>query len=257
MNTHKPRVIPVLLLKDKGLIKTKKFNKPVYIGNPTNAIRVFNEKYVQEIALLDIEVSKKNNSPDFSSLELIGTEAFFPLAYGGGIKTKEDAIRVIKLGFEKVVVNAECIQRKEIISEISAITGSQGVVVCVNILKTLTGSYQLYNHISEKRSKINLVEYIRDIESRGAGELIIQSVDRDGMMNGYDVRLINMVASATSIPVIALGGAKDISDFVAAVKAGASAVAAGSMFVFHGPHKAVLISYPSRDELKREFYQKI
>jgi len=257
MNTCRPRVIPVLLLKNRGLVKTRKFKDPVYVGNPTNAIKVFNEKYVQEIVLLDIGASKNQKGPDYPTLESIGSEAFFPLAYGGGITSVDAAQRILRIGFEKVVLNNSALSNPALIEDISSQTGSQSVVVCVNVTKTITGAYQVYNHLTGGIIKQDIIEYIKKIERLGAGEIIIQAVDRDGTMTGYDTRLIQRVSSAADVPVIALGGAKDISDFVLAVKAGASAVAAGSMFVFHGLHRAVLISYPSKDELKREFYQKM
>ena len=257
MNTHKPRVIPVLLLKNRGLVKTRKFKDPIYIGNPTNAVKVFNEKYVQEIVLLDINASKDQKEPDYPALASIGSEAFFPLAYGGGITSVEIAQKILRIGYEKVVLNNSALSQPSLIRDISSQTGSQSVVVCVNVTKTITGAYRVFNHVTGGTIKQDLVEYIKDIERLGAGEIILQAVYLDGMMTGYDSQLIQRVSSAVTIPVIALGGAKDISDFVSAVKAGASAAAAGSMFVFQGPHRAVLISYPSRDELKREFYQKL
>jgi len=257
MIAHKPRVIPVLLLKNRGLVKTRKFNDPIYIGNPTNAIKVFNEKAVQEIVILDIDASKKQKEPDYSAIESIGGEAFFPLAYGGGITSVESAQRILRIGFEKVVLNNSALTQPSLIKEISSQTGSQSVVVCVNVTKTITGGYRVYNHVTGGIIKQDLVEYVREIERLGAGEIIIQAVYLDGMMTGYDTQLIKRVSSAVTLPIIALGGANGISDFVLAVKAGASAVAAGSMFVFQGPHRAVLLSYPSRDELKREFYQKL
>lgn len=257
MITYKPRVIPVLLLKNRGLVKTRQFKDPVYVGNPTNAVRVFNEKYVQEIVLLDIETSKGGNAPDYSSLEFISSEAFFPLAYGGGVQSVEVALKTLHLGFEKVVLNTTAIEHPSLIRDISSVTGRQSLVVCVNVIKTITGGYRVYAHKTGKKTNLDLIDYIEQIEALGAGEIILQSVNLDGTMKGYDTTVINLVSSLVSIPVIALGGAKGIPDFVSAIKAGASAVAAGTMFVFHGPHRAVLISYPSRDELKREFYQKI
>lgn len=257
MNTHKPRVIPVLLLKNRGLVKTRKFKDPVYIGNPTNAVKVFNEKYVQEIVLLNIDASKNQKEPDYPALASICSEAFFPLAYGGGITSVESAQKILRIGFEKVVLNNVALSQPSLIKDISSQTGSQSVVACVNVTKKITGAYRVYNHVTGGTIKEDLVEYVKEIERLGAGEIIIQDVYQDGMMTGYDTRLIQKVSSAVTIPVIALGGAKDISDFAPAVKAGASAVAAGSMFVFQGPHRAVLISYPSRDDLKSELYEKL
>lgn len=252
-----PRVIPVLLLKNQGLVKTRQFRNPVYVGNPTNAVKVFNEKFVQEIVILNIGVSKDHQEPDYRTLKSISNEAFFPLAYGGGITSAEVARKILRIGFEKIVLNHAVLTNPALIQEISLQSGSQSVVVCVNVTKTITGAYRIFNHVTGGIVKQDLLEYVKNLERMGAGEIIIQAVYRDGMMSGYDTGLIHLVSSAVTIPVIALGGAKSIPDFVSAVNAGASAVAAGSMFVFQGPHRAVLISYPSKDELKREFYQNI
>ena len=237
MIRSRPRVIPVLLLKNRGLVKTRQFRDPSYVGNPVNAIRVFNEKYVQELALLDIGILKESTSPDLSFLENVAGEAFFPLAYGGGVRSPDTALSILRSGFEKIILNSSIIENHSLIHDIAAITGSQSVVACVNISLTLTGSYRVYNHLTGKALKIDAIEYIREIESAGAGEIILQAVNQDGTMKGYDIRLINEVTKELRIPVIALGGAKGIPDMVSAVKAGASAVAAGSMFVFHGPHR--------------------
>jgi len=247
---NKTRVIPVLLLRGKGLVKTVKFKDPKYIGDPINSVRIFNEKEVDELVFLDISATPEGRGPDFELLADIAGEAFMPMAYGGGITKLEQVQRIFALGFEKVVINTGGYAAPQLIRESAAIYGSQSIVGCVDVRRTLLGRYELSSHGGRTKQSIGLKEHAQELERLGAGEIIVNAVDRDGTQSGYDLKLIREVSSAVSVPVVACGGASSIEDFVAAVhQGGASAVAAGSFFVFVGPHRAVLINYPARAEL--------
>lgn len=250
----KNRVIPVLLLHDQGLVKTVKFKKPTYIGDPINAVHIFNDKMVDELVFLDIDASKENREPDFEILKDIANECFMPLGYGGGIKNVTQATRVLNTGFEKVILNTEAYKNPGLISDIAKETGNQSVVVSLDITKDLWGNYKIYSHTGQKLKNKSPVEWAKYFEKLGAGEIIVNAVHRDGTMEGYDLDLIRQITEVTSIPVIASGGAGNLDDFYKAINEGnASAVAAGSMFVFHGPHRAVLINYPEYKELTKLF----
>lgn len=224
------------------------------MGDPINAVKIFNEKEVDEILLLDIDASRQGEGPNFNLLERIGKEAFMPMSYGGGIRNLEDVCKVLSSGFEKISLNSEVLKNMDIITEISNIYGSQSVVVSIDVKKNILGKYNVFNYLTSKVTKIDPVKYAVEVENKGAGEILINSVDRDGMMLGYDLDIIRSISEKVNIPVIALGGAGKIQDFVDCVKIGkASAVSAGSMFVFQGIHKAVLITYPDRNELERAF----
>ncbi|KRI01754.1 AglZ/HisF2 family acetamidino modification protein [Curvibacter sp. PAE-UM] len=249
---NKTRVIPVLLLRGKGLVKTVKFKDPKYIGDPINSVRIFNEKEVDELVFLDITATPEGRGPDFDLLADIAGEAFMPMAYGGGITTLEQVQRIFALGFEKVVIDAAAYASPQLIRDAVAIYGSQSIVGCVDVRRTLLGRYELCSHAGKTRQQVGLKEHVVELERLGVGEIIVNAVDRDGTQSGYDLKLIREVSAAVSVPVVACGGASGIDDFVAAVQeGGASAVAAGSLFVFVGPHRAVLINYPARAELAR------
>lgn len=237
------RVIPSLLLKGNGLVKSVQFKKEKYIGDPINTIRLFNDKEADELVVLDIDATV-NHSINFELLSRINKEAFMPLAYGGGIKTLDEVKRIINLGYEKIVLNTAAINNPNLIENTAKVCGSQSTVVCIDVKKTILGKYKVFQHLNKKTLDINPVDWARRIEELGAGEVILHSVDMDGTFSGYDTNLIKQVASNITIPLVALGGAATVDDFSKAFIAGASAVAAGSMFVYHGPHKAVLISYP-------------
>jgi cyclase len=246
------RVIPVLLLSGKGLVKTVKFKRPCYIGDPINSVRIFNEKEVDELLFLDITATTEGRGPDFELLANIAGEAFMPMAYGGGIKTMDDVSRIFSLGFEKVIINTASYMSPQIIQDAVGRYGSQSVVCCIDVKRSLFGGTVVVSHAGKKRQPHGLVEHATNLQQLGVGEIIVQSVDRDGTFSGYDCETVSRVSAAVSIPVIACGGASSLEDFALAIKtAGASAVAAGSMFVYMGPHKAVLISYPSRSDLSR------
>ena len=244
------RVIPILLIKNKGLYKGIRFKNHKYVGDPINAVKIFNEKEVDELVILDIEASKKNKSFSFEHIKDIVSEAFMPVAFGGGIWSLETARQLFHVGIEKIIINSAAYYKDRLISEIAKIFGSQSVVVSVDVKKGLFGKYSLYSYSGIKKEKKNLIDHVKNIEEKGAGEIIISNIGCDGLLNGYDLELVKSVSDSVNIPVIANCGAGKISNFKAAKRSGATAVAAGSMFVFQGPHKAVLIKYPDCEELQ-------
>ena len=246
----KNRIIPCLLLKNGGLVKTIKFDNPKYIGDPINAIRIFNDKEVDELMVLDIMASKDNREPNYALIEQFASECFMPLCYGGGIKTLEQARRLFTLGIEKICIQSAIFNNINLITDIAELFGSQSVIVSVDIKTNWLGKKSLYNSVTGKIMNISLFEHIQSIVDAGAGEIVLNSVDRDGVMGGMDIELINRVSSILSVPLIALGGVGSLNDIKVAVQSGASAVAAGSFFVFQGPHRAVLITYPKYKELE-------
>ena len=246
----KTRVIPVLLLQGQGLVKTVRFRDPTYIGDPINSIRIFNEKEVDELVFLDISATVEGRDPNYQVLEDIAGEAFMPLAYGGGVRRLEQAQRIFGLGFEKVVLSAVTYENDRLIADLVARYGSSSVVACVDCKKSFLGRHELFTHNGKIRKKQKLIEHVCKLAELGVGEIIVNSIDRDGTQKGYDIELIVAVAGAVNVPVVACGGAAGVEDFRAAVtRGGASAVAAGSLFVFKGPHRAVLINYPERRDL--------
>lgn len=248
------RVIPCLLLKGSGLVKTIKFKDPKYLGDPRNVVKIFNDKEVDELVILDIMATPENRGPHFDLIREIVSEAFMPVAYGGGIRDLDTAKEVLALGVEKIVVNSYAAQNPEFIRQAADVFGSQSVVVCMDVKKSLFGKYEVFTQSARKSTRKNPVAFASEIAAMGAGEIIVNSIDRDGTMQGYDLELIKSVASTVDVPVVACGGAGKVEDFRAAVReGGASAVAAGSMFVFHGRHRAVLISYPTQNTLKQVF----
>lgn len=247
----KPRVIPCLLLKYNGLVKTVKFKDPKYVGDPINAVKIFNDKEVDELIFLDITATREGRRPDFKLISSIASECFMPFAYGGGVRDLGELRELFQTGVEKVVINNHAIASLSFIRQAVELFGSQSIVVSVDVKKSMFGKYELFSHILGKSVKRDPFAFIRDIQEAGAGEIFLNSVDRDGTLQGYDVDLIRRVAASVSLPVIASGGAGNVKDLEQAIKeGGASAAAAGSMFVFHGKHKAVLITYPSPEELK-------
>jgi imidazole glycerol-phosphate synthase subunit HisF len=251
---YRPRVIPVLLLKNLGLVKSIKFKNHRYIGDPINAVKIFNDKKADELVFLDINASKENRLISLEFVHKVGDEANMPFAVGGGIKTIQDIRSILENGAEKVVINTAAYENPEFIKEAVESFGSSTIVVCIDVKKNFYAKYQLVYKHGEKKVKEDPVEFAKKMEEFGAGEIIIQSVDRDGTYEGYDIDLIKLISKAVTIPVVALGGAANYTDFNFAVKDGfASAVAAGSIFVYHGPRKAVLISFPSNHEIKNIF----
>lgn len=251
------RVIPVLLIQKGGLVKSACFKDHKYVGDPINAVRIFNEKEVDELVLLDISATSEKRAPNLPQIIEIASEAFMPVAYGGGISSIDQVEQLIKGGVEKVVLNSAAFTNPELISRAAAYVGSQSVVVSVDVKKNIWGKRKVFVQNGNKNTNMDPVEYAKRAEQLGAGELILMSIDKDGTFTGYDLDLIKTVSNAVSIPVVAIGGAASLDDFVQAIHSGASAVAAGSQFVFQRPHRAVLISYPSQAELRTKLFEKI
>lgn len=246
------RVIPCLLIDSSGMVKTERFRKPRYLGDILNALRIFNEKEVDEIVVLDIEAARTRRPPNIDLIAELSAECFMPLAYGGGVATAEQAKQIVRLGVEKVILNTAAFERPDLLREIAATIGSQSVVVGIDVKRGLLGGRKVVVRSASKTTSLDLATAVSMAEDGGAGEILLQSVDRDGTMSGYDLDVIRSVTALTRLPVVAAGGARDSTDLAAAVgEAGASAVAAGGMFVYQGPHRAVLISYPTPAEIHR------
>lgn len=242
---YRPRVIPCLLLRGNGLVKTRRFRDPVYVGDPVNAVRIFSEKEADEIVVLDIDASREGREPNYELVAEIAGEAFMPVAYGGGVRTLEQMRRLIRSGVEKVVVNSAAVESTSVLSEGAAVFGSQAIVGGVDVKRALLGGYRVVVKSGTVEAKIGLDEHLARLVAAGAGEIFLNSIDRDGTMSGYDLALIRQVAMQVTVPVVACGGAGKIEHLSEAIReGGASAVAAGSLFVFHGKHRAVLINYP-------------
>ena len=248
------RVIPVLSFKNEGtgLVKTHKFNNQTYLGDVLNAVRIFNEKEVDELVILDIYATKQNREPNFERIKMIATECFMPLAYGGGIKTLKHIEKAFNQGIEKVIICSEA-ENTELIKSASKIYGSQSIVACVDVKKNIFGKYKAYKNSGSKIISPNVSKYVKSLVSAGVGEIILQFVNNDGEMSGYNLQLIREISSNIDAPLVALGGAGVLNDFKLAIEHGASAVAAGSLFVFKGKQKGVLINYPSQNELEELF----
>ena len=245
-----PRIIPCLLVKNKGLVKTRKFKDPKYIGDPINTVKIFNEKEVDELVVLDIEASKNNINPDYNMIKNLAVECRMPLCYGGGIKTAEQANKIFSLGVEKIALNSGAIASPSIITEISKNVGSQSVVVVLDVRKKLfSKNYEIWVDSHSTNTKINPIEVIDKIKDLGVGEIVINSIDNDGMMNGYDLEFIAKVKEKTNLPLTALGGAGSIDDIKKLISHyGTIGCGVGSLFVFNGKYRAVLVTYPSIEE---------
>ena len=248
-----PRVIPCLLLSGQGLVKTARFRRPTYLGDPINIVRIFNEKEVDELLLLDIRATPEGRPPAFDLIRQVAEECFAPVGYGGGIRTLDDIRRVLAIGIEKVVLNTHAVANPSLVEEAAGRFGSQSVVVSLDAKKTWFGGQRIVTRGGRHLTAHSPVRLAREMEQRGAGEILLNSVDRDGTGKGYDTSLIGAVARAISIPLVACGGAGRTEDFAAAIEAGAHGVAAGSVFVFSGPNRAVLVTYPTACELRRVF----
>jgi cyclase len=244
--------MPCLLLKDWALVKTVHFKKPSYIGDPVNAIEIYNEKEVDELILLDITATQECRLPLFELLKDVASECFMPLCYGGGIRNIEDIKCIFGIGIEKVAINSFAEENPGLIKEASTLFGSQSIVVSMDVKKNFLGKDVVCTHGGQRMTKTDPVDFARKMEEAGAGELLLTSMDRDGTWNGYDIDLLKRVTTAVTIPVIACGGAGKVSDLREAVKkGGASAVAAGSMFVYQKKGTGVLINFPAREELEK------
>lgn len=245
----RPRIIPSLLIQDNGLVKTLNFKNPKYVGDPINAVRIFNEKEVDELAIFDIDATVKGLEPNYSLIERIANQSRMPLCYGGGVKTVEQAQRIFGLGIEKIALSSAVLQNPRLITEIAERVGSQSVIVVLDVKKKLFGGYEVYTHNGKKSTGINPFKFVEEAQKLGAGEIIINSIDQDGVMKGFDISLIDKVREKISLPLTVLGGAGSLNDIKQVIdKHGIIGVAAGSLFVFKGVYKAVLINYPSFEE---------
>ncbi len=248
-----PRVIPCLLFRAQGLVKTERFKKPVYLGDPINIVRIFNDKEVDELVFLDITATREQRGPNVKTLAEISSECFMPLAYGGGISSIQQMQELFSLGIEKIVLNSHALENPALVQQAAEKFGSQSIVISIDAKQQLFGRHRMFSHCGTHKTPWEPAAYASKMQAMGAGEILLNSINRDGTMQGYDLALISKVASAVDIPVVACGGAGKLQDLRMAIAAGASAVAAGSFFVFQGPHRAVLIHFPSVQELQETF----
>lgn len=254
-----PRIIPCLLVHEKGLVKTTNFKDPKYVGDPINAVKIFNEKHVDELAVFDIDASIQNREPDYKMIENLAYECRMPLCYGGGIHTAEQAKRIFELGVEKIAISTIALQNPEIVKDIADRVGQQSVVVVLDVKKKLFGEYEIYTCNGRKKTNLNPFSFTEKLCKLGIGEIIINSIDRDGKMTGYDFELYDRLKTVTTVPMTLLGGAGNLDDIGKAIeKYGIIGVGAGSLFVFKGKYKAVLINYPTASEkeaLIKQYYK--
>jgi len=246
----RPRIIPCLLIKNNGLVKTVQFDKSKYVGDPLNAVRIFNEKGVDELMVIDIDATVHNREPDYRLIKNLAAECRMPLCYGGGVKTVEQIQNIISLGVEKVSISSAAIYDPELLTAAAEKVGNQSVVVVMDVKKKkFSSKYEIFTHNGVKSTGLRPVEFAQKVEALGAGEVVVNSIDRDGLMTGYDLDLVTQVRDAISLPMTVLGGAGSLQDIKQLInKYGIIGAAAGSLFVFKGVYKAVLINYPSPAE---------
>lgn len=244
----RPRIIPCLLVKNGGLVKTVKFANPKYVGDPINAVKIFNEKEVDELIVLNIDASVQNREPDYGMIGNLAVECRMPLCYGGGVKTVEQVEKIISLGVEKVAISSAVVKNPVIVAQAAEVVGSQSVVVVMDVKKTKrVGNYEIWTHNASKPTGRSPVDFAQQVESLGAGEVVINSIDYDGVMKGYDCELVNNIRESINLPITVLGGAGKLQDIGKLInRFGIIGAAAGSLFVFKGKYRAVLINYPSR-----------
>lgn len=252
-----PRIIPNLLIHKNGLFKTVQFSNPKYIGDPINAVKIFNEKSVDELIITDIDATVENKNPNLELIEKIANQSRMPLCYGGGIKNINQAKEIFNLGIEKISISSAAVENPRLISDISELVGSQSVVIVLDIKKNFLGQrYEIYTHNGKRKTGIDPVNFIKKVKYFGAGEIVLNSIDRDGTMKGYDFNLIDQVRNATSLPLTVIGGAGSMDDIGKLIKQySIIGAAAGSIFVFKGKYRAVLINYPN-DKEKSEMITK-
>lgn len=244
------RVIPCLLLKDGGLVKTMRFSNPRYIGDPINAVKIYNAKEVDELIFLDITATKEKREPNYDLIKEIAEECFMPFSYGGGIRSIASIKKLLRLGVEKVILNTASHENPTLVREAVNMFGSSTVIASIDVKKNFLGKYKRYIRAGKKSVAGDIRDCVRDLEALGVGEIFINSIDRDGTMAGYDIELVRDLAERVSIPVIACGGAGTLNDVREVLqRTGISAAAAGSIFVYHGKIKGVLINYPNRAAL--------
>ncbi len=246
----RPRIIPCLLVKNGGLVKTVKFAKPKYVGDPINAVKIFNEKEVDELIVVDIDATVHNREPDYGLIKNLAAECRMPLCYGGGITAVEQIEKIVSLGAEKVAISSAAIREPELVAQAAEVVGGQSVVVVMDVRSGWRrGKYELCTHNGRKRTGVCPIEFAQKAQALGAGEVIINSIDRDGVMEGYNLELVRAIREAISLPITVLGGAGSLDDIGELIDTfGVVGAAAGSLFVFKGVYRAVLISYPSRSE---------
>jgi cyclase len=245
------RIIPCLLLKNESLVKTVKFKEYNYVGDPSNTVRIFNELEVDELMFLDIFASKENRDINYKVLKDIANECFMPLSYGGNIKSLEDARKILEIGFEKIVINSNSFNNLKLITEISNYFGAQSVVGSIDVKETFFGNQKIYSHHGRKKQNIDIVEWAKQLENAGVGELLITSIDKEGSWDGYDIELIKSITQNVQVPVIANGGCGNVNHIGEVVKkANASACAVGSMIVYQKKGMGVLVNFPDRKEIE-------
>lgn len=257
-----PRIIPCLLVHKKGLVKTTRFKDPKYVGDPINAVKIFNEKEVDELFVIDIDASREGSEPDYKMIANLAIECRMPFCYGGGIKTVEQSQKIFSLGVEKIAVSSIAIENTQIVSDIAEKVGNQSVVVVLDVKKkSLSSKYELFTYNGTKPTGIDPVSFAVEMQKKGAGEIVINSIDQDGVMKGFEMDLIDRIRKVISIPLTVMGGAGSINDIGNIIHHhGIIGVAAGSLFVFKGKYRAVLINYPTAEEkeelLKQHFLNK-
>lgn len=250
----RPRIIPSLLIHDLGLVKTVNFKNPKYVGDPINAVRIFNEKGVDELAIFDIDASVLGKEPNYKLIENLAQQSRMPLCYGGGVKTVQQAQKIFSLGVEKIALSSGICQNPSLVTEIAEKVGSQSVIAVLDVKKTFFGDYEVYINNGKKATGIDALQFVEKLEILGAGEIIINFIDQDGMMRGYDLNLIDKVRRKITIPLTVLGGAGSLDHIKEVINAHKIiGVAAGSLFVFKGKYKAVLINYPNQIEKENLF----
>lgn len=251
----RPRIIPCLLIKNGGLVKTVNFDNPKYVGDPINAVKIFNEKEVDELIVLDIDATVLGKEPNYTLIKNLATECRMPLCYGGGVTTIEQIEKIIALGVEKVALSSAAIQTPELISKAAARVGSQSIVIVMDVKKTgIRRKYELFAHNGLKKTGLNPTEFAKKAESLGAGEIVINSIELDGVMKGYDLKLVKDIRESITLPLTVLGGAGSLDDIAELIKEyGIIGASAGSLFVFKGKYRAVLISYPSLSDKNKLF----
>jgi len=253
----RPRIIPCLLVHNGGLVKTVKFADPKYVGDPINAVRIFNEKEVDELMVLDIDATVKERKPDYGMIRNLAAECRMPLCYGGGVKTVEQFDRIVSLGVEKVSVSSAVVDDPELVGKAAELVGNQSVVVVMDVRRNGNGGYKVWTHNAGWKSERSATELSKEMEALGAGEVVINSIDNEGTMKGYDLEAVRQVREAVSVPMTVLGGAGSLEDMGRLIREfGIIGAAAGSLFVFKGKYRAVLISYPGREE-KEKLYPQI
>lgn len=248
------RLVVVLLLNGSGLCKTRRFRHPAYVGDPINAVKIFSERGADEIVLLDINATREGRGPDLPLLQSIAEQSFVPMGYGGGVTSAREAESLIGIGFEKVVINSALHANPGLLREVSSVLGRQAVVAAIDVNRDLLGRLRLYSHGDRRFLPVSVPDFVRQagIEEY-AGELLVNAVHRDGMMSGYDEEVTALAASLVSLPILVCGGAGKLDDVAALVRSADVSAAAGSIFVYYGPHRAVLINYPAEDRVERLF----